>query len=307
MTYHFPEIIDSTILTAFRSCRKKAQYEFFHNLASARKSVHLHFGGAVARAMEVSRHSHFVLGHPAREAEAEGINAGWAFYGNFDYDEGLNDTSLYSRAKNWPSLVQALDGYFKEWPLGSCGLIPYNGKEGIEFSFAIPIPGTQHPTLGGPILYGGRFDLLGEWNSLPTIVDEKTAGSFGESWFKSFDLRNQFLGYTWAARQYGVKVEQVLVRGIAVLMTEIKYLEVLKMYPDYIIDRWYAQLIEDLNAMTQAYEHNKFSYDFADACTSYGGCPYLELCKSRNPKEWFSSMFTERNWNPLRLNPELGD
>lgn len=303
MTYRFPEVIDSTILNAFRSCEKKAQYEFFHNLASPRLSVHLHFGGAVAAGVEAARRSFFLLGRPHAEAVTDALNAAWAYYGNFDFDEGFDEISIFSRAKNYISLLQGLEGYFREWPLGECGLTPYNGREGIEFSFALPIDGTKHPETGDPIVYAGRFDLLGEWQGLPTICDEKTASSFGENWAAQFDLRSQFLGYTWACRTFGIPVEQILVRGIAILKTDIRYLQVIKHYPTYLIDRWHRQTVHDLNRMAAAYETGQFNFNLGDACSSFGGCSFTELCKSRDPKEWFS-MFVERNWSPLRKNPE---
>lgn len=297
----FPDVIDSTILVEFRACQKKASYSFLNKLSPVSKSVDLHFGGAFAKGMEVARKEHFANGRSPSEAANAGINAAWAFYR--DFDTTRSEVSLAKKAKSWPTLLLALDGYFREWPLGSCGLVPHAGHKGIEFTFAIPIPGTIHPDTGSPILYGGRFDLLGEWNGLPSVCDEKTTGYFGEKWAEQWSLRNQFLGYTWASRQYGINVSQVLIRGIAIAKTQISYLQALTTFPDYMLDRWYKQLVKDLNLFAECYKKNDFSFNLGDSCNSYGGCTFMELCKSKNPEEWFS-MFNTRTWNPLQQSPE---
>lgn len=298
----FPSIIDSTQIVAFRACEKRWSYEFLSHLASPQPSVDLHFGGAFARGMEVARKEFFINGRSQDEALCAALNAALEFYGkNFDLQR--TPVSLEKKPKNAGTLLLALDGYFKTWPLGSCGLRPYGGDQGIEFSFAIPIPEALHPDNGDPILYGGRFDLLGEWEGLPTVTDEKTASSFSESWADQFSLRNQFLGYLYAARKFGIPTSQVLVRGIAIQVREIKYLQAVKFFPDYMLERWYEELVETLHRMIAAYQRRRFAYNLGDSCNSYGGCTFMQLCTSRVPEEWFDN-FARRYWNPLDKNPE---
>lgn len=298
--FSFPPVVDSTMLVAFRACEKKAAYEFIHNLAG-RRSTDLHFGGAFARGMEAARKSFFLDGKSQSEAVSAGLNAAWSYYG--DFDSTRTEYDLDKKAKSLSNLLLAIDGYFLQWPLGEDGLEPIDGRNGIEFTFAIPIEGTVHPDTGGPIVYGGRFDLLGRWQTLPTVVDEKTTGSFGPGWAEQWGLRNQFLGYTWAARQYGHEVGQVLIRGIAIQKTDIKFLQAPAFYSDYLIDRWYSQLVIDLNRFADAYRAGRFNFNFGDTCSSYGGCSFTDLCKARTPEEWFSN-FSRRDWHPLAKNPE---
>lgn len=299
--YSFPTVIDSTMLIAGRSCDRKFEWEFVRNMAPPGRSVHLHFGGAVAKGMEAARKSFFIKGRPMPEAEADGLNAAWDYYGNFD--DTRNEFELEKSAKNWKTLLLALEGYFREWPLGQCGLTPLYGNQGIEFSFGIPISGTSHPLTGNPIVYAGRFDMLGEWNGLPTICDEKTTSSFSESWSSQWFLRNQFLGYTWAARQYNIPVQQVIVRGMAIQKREIKYLQALTMVPDFMLSRFERDLRFSINRLIASFREGHFPFNFGDACSSYSGCPYADLCKASNPPDWFH-LYTERNWDPLRMDPE---
>lgn len=299
--YSFPNVLDSTIMVTSKACLRKAQYSFLHSLHSPRKSTDLHFGGAFARAMEVGRKEFFLHGRTQSEATTRAVNAAWDFYG--DFDAGRTESDLKKKPKSLRTLLRAVDGYFKRWPLGDCGLIPYNDNQGIEFTFAIPLPDLTHPDHGGPVLYGGRFDLLGQWNSLPTITDEKTAGSFPDNWISQWGLRYQFLGYVWAARQYGIPVEQILIRGIAIKVDSDDYLDALQIFPDYMISRWYAQLIHDIRRLISAYKSGYFDYDFGDACTSYGGCVYADLCRASSPTSWFDQ-YVYRPWFPTQQNPE---
>lgn len=297
----FPSIIDSTQTVCFRACEKKWEFEHLHHLASTQRSVDLHFGGAFARGMEEARKSFFALGRPHEASVADGINAALDFYGKFD--ETRHEVSLAKKPKNQSTLMLALDGYFRTWPMGQDDLLPWQGDKGIEFTFAIPFPEVLHPDTKDPILYGGRFDMLGSYRTLPTVVDEKTASSFSENWASQWDLRNQFLGYIYGARQFGVPASQVLIRGIAIQKTDIKFLDAFKPVPEYMLVRWREELVETLRRMVAAYERKRFAYNLGDTCNSYGGCTFMELCKSKVPEEWFGN-FSRRYWSPLEKNPE---
>src|SRR5690606_35466144 len=71
-----------------------------------------------------------------------------------------------------------------------------DGVPQVEFSFTNPLHIIQ-PT-GDYIIFAGRFDMLGYWNNLLVILDEKTTMALGESWRKQRALRGQFLGYCCA-------------------------------------------------------------------------------------------------------------
>ena len=159
-----------------------------------------------------------------------------------------------------------------------------------------------HPS-GSPFVYCGRFDMLGTYQDRPCVLDDKTTGSsIGRNWASTWDLRNQFMGYKWACRQCGINVQEVAVRGIAIQKEQIVHAEAIKLYPDELLGRWHEQLRRDLWRIRLAYDEDYFDYNFADACTSYGLCSFLNVCASSNPQNWVNE-FEERNWNPLAKNP----
>ena len=62
------------------------------------------------------------------------------------------------------------------------------------------------------------------------------------------------------------------------------------------------QFCRDLWRIAQCWNEGYFDYNFADACTSYGGCPFMDLCESDHPERWYSQ-FEKRTWSPLQRNP----
>lgn len=289
-----PPVIDSTMLVTWRSCPQKFYLSFCENLAPAGQSVDLLFGGAVARGLEVARKAFFQDNQSARHAQALGVNAALAFYGDFIPPEKKMN-------KSWESLLVTMYAYFDQWPLATDPVRPYKGA--IEFSFCLPIPGAFRPD-GTQWLYAGRFDMFAEIDGMLHIVDDKTTGaSFSFSWSESWALRNQFLGYVWAARQHGFNVSKVLVRGISVLKTKIDFAQALAHFPEHMLQRWLVQTSKDLNTISDQWKDGYFDYNLGDTCTSYGGCPFNTVCSAGEPSEWFS-MFAKRNWDPVRQNPE---
>lgn len=293
--FPFPDIIDSTALVTWRSCNQKGALAHIALLEPRGDNVHLKFGGALAHGLERARKAYYLEGTPAREAENMALNAASDFWGDFPAPtEG---------AKNWGTLLLAIDGYFKQWPLDTDPIKPLGGKSGIEFSFSIAIPEVRRPDNGEPVCYGGRFDLLGEWDGMLCLLDEKTTGKgFGGTWSQGWTLRNQFMMYVWACQQYGYRIDKVFIRGISVQKTKIDFAPAIATFGPHLIERAYKQVVIDLQTMVNQWKANYFSYNFGDTCTAFGGCPYYDVCAAQFPEEWYS-MFGRRTWSPLKQDP----
>jgi hypothetical protein len=151
-------------------------------------------------------------------------------------------------------------------------------------------------------LYSGRFDLLGQRNGRPIPRDEKTTKGIGPYWADQWALRNQFIGYVWACQQCGLDVQEVAVRGIAILVNDIKLVEHIQPYSAALIAKWHEQLRLDLWKIRRAWDAGYFDYNFADACTQYGSCAFMTPCGSATPESWLNN-YEVRRWNPLLKNP----
>lgn len=303
----FPSAIDNTMREAFFACPTKWWRSFAQNLAPIQPSVHLHAGAAFASGLEVTRKTYYANGRASpEEALYAGTKALVAAYGNFIPPEtGSGAVKTCSR------MVEALEAYFDRFPLTTETLVPdltINGPT-VEFTFSIPLPGYTNPDTGDPILYAGRFDMLAKRGGSYYIVDEKTTTSLGVTWASQWDLASQLSGYCWAARQYGFPVVGAVIRGVGLLKTETKFIEVPVFRPEFQIDRWYEQLQRDISRMIAQYiefKQDSVPFDMAlgHSCSNYGGCPFRILCQSNEPDNWIDGRYTVRTWDPLHKGGE---
>jgi hypothetical protein len=195
----------------------------------------------------------------------------------------------------------ALEYYFDHYPLGDDGADPAtfaDGSRGIEFSFAVPLP-LLHPQTGAPILYTGRADMLCDYAGSLYVEDDKTTSQLGASWSRSWEMRSQFTGYCWASQQYGIKPAGVLVRGVSILKTKYDTMQVLTYRPQWEIDRWYGQLLRDVERMISSWREGYWDFNMDNACMEYGGCQFVQICKNKDPTPWLGMYFEQRVWDPL--------
>lgn len=289
----FPVAIDSTTIAAFRSCPQRAFRQYFEHWKPAAESVHLVAGGAFAAGIETARRMFFEEERPTEECVAAGLRALIERYGDFECPP--------DSAKSLERTAGALEFYFENYSLGKDGAHPIlhgQGRRGIEFSFACPLP-INHPVTGEPIIYTGRADMIAEAYNGIYVFDEKTTSSLGASWAKQWDLRSQFTGYCWAARESGLKPAGVCVRGISILKTKYDTAQILTHRSEYEIERWLDQTCRDITRMIECWKSGYWDYNLDHACTEYGGCAFMQVCKSANPLAWLDTYFIKRVWDPL--------
>lgn len=294
-----PLVLDSTIVGTFRACERKAHFEYLEHLAPSTVSVDLHAGAAIASGLETlyttvyHRGLSFTAGLGAME------HAFLTAWGDFKIPE-WKDT-----AKTPERCIDALHSYARQYHPPTDHIAPYPGVEkSYEWSFGIPLTKETtgldfplHPS-GDPFIYAGRFDALGLYLGLPVVRDDKTAGSAGKNWDDSWRLRAQFMGYCWAMQHLGIPIECVIVRGIIIQKTQIQHRESEKRFPRHLINDWLCWLYTNVTRMTIAYSSGHWQPSFGTECTSYGGCPFTDLCVSPNPERWKAD-FARREWNPL--------
>jgi len=289
----FPMAIDSTMLGTFRSCPQKMFRQYVEHWKPKSDSVHLIAGGAFATGIEAARVAFYQQGADPDDAVGQGLAALLAHYGDFECPP--------ESAKSPERTAGALEFYFDNYPLGTDSAIPLtfsDGRRGIEFSFAEPLP-IAHPVTGDPILYTGRSDMLASFAGGTFVFDEKTASSLGPSWGRQWDMRSQFTGYCWSAGKVGIPVQGVIVRGVSILKTKYETQQAITYRSPYEIDRWLKQTVRDIERMIQCWEAGWWDYSLDHACTEYGGCSLVNVCKSSDPETWLPMYFEPKVWDPL--------
>lgn len=289
----FPTVIDSTMLAAFRSCPQKFFRTYVEDWKPTVESVHLVAGKAFAAGLEAARRAFYEQNFSEHESIASGLMALLESYGDFECPP--------DSAKSCERTAGALEYYFSQFPLANATATPYvftSGRRAIEFSFAEPFD-VYHPVTGDPIIYCGRADMIADFAGSIYVVDEKTTKSLGSQWINQWEMRSQFTGYCWAAKRLGLDVAGVLVRGISILKTKYDRAEVPTNRAQWEIDRWIIQTQRDIERMKRCWSETVWDYNLDHACSEYGGCPYVTVCKSQEPYRWLPMYFEKRKWNPL--------
>lgn len=307
----FPRVIDATMRSDWLKCPHAFFRRHVCGLARPRVNVHLHFGGAIARGLEVARRTY----HSTRDTSDALHNACEAiihFWGDFLPPEAPTRTEAN---KTLSAALATIQAYFREWPLDDdpIQIHVHDGKPCVEWSGALPIPGSRHPDTGEPLLYAGRFDMIGDYQHSVWGLDDKTTSidPNNDYWRAQWKLRSQFTGYCWLAKEWQLPLKGFIVRGIGVQKTDIKLGWALAPRPPWMVDAWLAQLRDDVAAMCAQYhaliwdappEHKQlghpFRQSFDNACADFGGCSFLDLCASEHPDDWLDT-YEVRRWNPL--------
>lgn len=314
----FPDILDSTLLAAYKSCPRKFWLEYVSHWKAKEPSVHLHAGSAFAKGLEVARNCFYsgIAETPVQEtlldnswrlvwkkeacppgdgplAEALGMGGLLAYYGDFQCPE--------DSAKSATRMAGALEFYFDNYPLGQDGANPItlaNGRRGIEISFAEPLD-LLHPETGNPLLYCGRLDMAAEYAGGVFGEDDKTTSSLGASWSKQWDLRSQFTGYCWGLKRVGIPLNGFLVRGVSILKTKYDTQQAVTYRASWQIEEWYEAMTATVRDMLRDWESKYWRKVLDHACTDFGGCGFRQVCLSQEPQNWLDTYFVRRAWNPL--------
>lgn len=296
------------MLASFDSCAQKFFNEYILCLASTGISPDLHAGGAFAHGLHFAREAFYEKGKSRTEAAVIAVRAFILYWGDYEAPDNT--------PKDFVNTCCALLDYFEEYPFEHDPIQPImlaNGKAAIEFTFALATQ-VMHPTTGQPIIYGGRCDMLGLYNSMGAVIDEKTTKAMGPKWAQSWGMRGQFIGYVFAAQQYGHDISTAVVRGIAIQKTQYKHMQVIESYSRWQVERWWREVHVKLDRMVSLYKdmqsydpkladlHAAWPYSYGDACSSYSGCPYLHLCTVEDPTQWYGD-YSRRVWNPLEKDP----
>jgi len=285
--------------TAWDACQRKFLLAHIYNLRKSDPSMHLVFGGAFAKGLEVARLEYYAHGN-----RDKANYLGKACIAAIEEWATELDDPLIDEAKSLPNCLGALLYYFEIYPFEQDWLAPLkygDGEASVEFTFALPLQYKHYN--GDPVLYTGRFDMLAEFQKAPAVEDDKTATQLGKSWVEGWDLDSQITGYVWAARQSGIMTSTAIIRGVSILKYSFGHAQAIQHRTDWHIDNWHRVLHENLEGMFDKFDMgpDHFTPSYGQACKAYGGCPYRELCDKKNWEDWIEPEFHHYVWDPLHI------
>lgn len=290
---YFPEVFDSSMVATLKSCPQLFKKIYIDQWKSKAERVDLRAGKAFAAGIERARRVFYEEGGTADDAQTQGVIELLRVYGDFVCPE--------DNPKSAERTAGALGHYLIHFPLShrtSYPILLPGGKRAIELSFVQPLA-INHPITGQPILYCGRLDAV-----LATLgdtfgCDEKTTKSLGPTWPNQWQLRAQLIGYKWGLRQFNIRVAGMVVRGISILKTKYDHAEAINYYPDWMVDRWEAELLEWIEEGIRWWKAKRYRYNMDQSCSQYGGCGFIKVCTSQNEMNWLPMAFERRHWNPI--------
>lgn len=294
----FPLCWDNTMRSSFVECPQKAFWQYFqHFKGGGEISTDLHAGKAFAAGLETARREFYDNDKDEATAFAIGLDTLCDEYGDFI-------PPPHKMTKSLDRLIQAFAYYRQAFPLETDPVQPFRKKDGssmVEFSFALPIEPEilRHPETDEPLIYTGRADMIATYAGALSVYDDKTTSQLGPKWGNQWNRRAQFTGYTWAAQAYNIPVTQVIVRGIAILKTEINHAQAITSRLPHHVGEWHYQLIRDLQRAIQCWKDNYFDVNLSDACGAYGGCMFQQPCMAKDPQPWLETNFIRKVWDPL--------
>ena len=295
-----PNTIDSTMLADFDACKHKYWERFIVGLVPMHASPHLIFGGALAAGLAAARQSFYIAREPRERAEARGLKALIAKWGDFPTEVS---GTLSEELKTLTRCVDSYIRYLDQYPLGQDPAVPIPfqraDKQGIETPFCLPIPGAPHPR-GGLWHYTGRLDMFCRYRGARLVTDEKTGTKAGDTWPEKWDMRGQFIGYTWAAQQLGVKADGVLVRGVIIRKYDTtEFPHVVKTYAPWEVEEWLEGVREQVAEIERRWDNRRWRKSRGNACTAFNrACEYTPLCKSRD-EALYHTHYRHERWDPL--------
>lgn len=284
------EAYDYSMLSAFRKCQQRFQYQHETNWQPVQRSPDLHAGGAVAAGLQVMRETFYLQDGTVGESIDEGRRAAVEYWGEF---ESIKANKTLER------VLQALVHYAQTYPL-SHSIMPLfvNGKPGIELNLQLPL--NESTVFTGNIDFA-YFDPTD--TSKIFVIDDKTTSSLGDTWKFKWPLHGQLIGYSALLRTCGVRgTIATAVRGICMLKTKCTIETVhIPPYSDWLLRRWLEQTELTIAQIKECRRTGKWNYvmDGQGVCGDFGGCIYAQACLEQEPFKWLPTFCERRKWDPV--------
>ena len=281
---------DYTKLSDFMICQRRGYFAHVRDWQPEVPSAAIVFGACWHRAMES------IYKNPKDKASEMIERAGTAFVSEWRL-YGLDEESWHPRSVSRG--LELLEAYVEHY------------REEIERTIVLAVERPFQVLLEeeGPT-YHGRLDAVVRLPQTEGIyvLEHKTASSISGSWREQFSPNVQIDGYCHAARSlWGPDVRGVLVNGVAVLKTKVEFSRVPVMRQLEQLEAWRWEVLDYINLIEWEYhrflefQREEGTAEFmrafpknTTACTHYGGCRYLDICKAypnpevlREPPEGF--------------------
>ena len=297
---------DATSLSSFLACPTRYYYSIVLGLQPQARSVHLTFGGAYQRALELYDRRR-LAGDSHREATLCALELGYREGATLPLDKRPADLPVTeptppAEVKRRDMLVKAIVDHCEQYaddPLHTVALA--DGTPAVEHSFRFD-SGIDLEWNGTPIEFSGHFDRVvthgdgGSWY----ILDHKTTKRAVDDGYKTkFELSTQMMHYAFSGSvvlpqaPVGVIIDTVTLLADAVRTTRFPI-----RYTKARLTEYYQDIRAMLPAAGEAVAAKRWPRN-RESCML---CDFKRLCRvdpSIRP-HIAATEFTRRMWDPAK-------
>ena len=279
-------------LAIIQECLRKANYRLLNKYVNESDSDAQVFGKAIHKGLE----SWYMLPEQNRQLTDAELKMVDSLIG------GLTPESIYPTAldsiyefikaaepihflgdddkRSIASGIKILKNYFKHY--AEDGLEVLRDSKG-EAYIEKQVEGVLHEDDKMIIIFHGQIDLIlrNKISGQIHYSDHKTTAALGKEFYNRINPNHQYTGYVWAGNTFlGVESNSFMVNGIQVAKTKSEFARQFTTIDEDMIHEMTMAYIEAGQRFINAIERNEFSMSSPNACSSYGGCPYLDICQS---------------------------
>ena len=323
--------IDNTSLEVFNTCPRSAEYRLVEARVPHPSSA-LIFGAAIHAGLEVWYKSFEDQQRLGETLQRHALHAALITYEN----ESKNVAPIYLEGE-WRSADRACDTlsrYFKHYYLNDVDgiVLDKDGRPCVERAFSAPlaiIPFNkelpqecfyeQHKEKTAfvrnvHVYWTGRIDLVVKDQGNTWVMDHKTTSMLGPSFWDTFTISSQMLGYCWAAEKVlldgpvrGLLLNAIVGRKLTKTGVGTEFHRKHYYYTQDQIEDWKTNTIALVSMFLGSLKAGFFPQSTAWCVGKYGKCRYHDVCSlpsNQRHSLLHSDQFTHNTWSPLNNNDE---
>lgn len=267
-------VIDWSMASAFQTCERKFFWRYVLDLQGKRKATALLLGAAVHKGLEVY--------YSSKKDETKALMA----YFQYAKQIGLSETVEEARAFDEDEKGRSIE-------LGALILVDYFEYYEMDTISVLETEiGVSIILIPGKLVYAGKIDGICEYGNQIYVLEHKTTGSLGYSFYDRLGLSAQISGYAAGINTItdykckGAVVNALVTTGVLQYPKGLSRYEAMgKRFGRLPVTRTPAELDRDMNNMTRiglriihSLQENEFLMNTSSCCDFNRVCEYQQIC-----------------------------
>lgn len=158
------------------------------------------------------------------------------------------------------------------------------------------------------IVWTGMIDLIAHQTSHNWIIDHKTTSIEGPSYYDSFNMSQQFIGYIRSARKltnlpiHGAMLNVLVGRKPTKTGVSLDFQRRPYVYSEHLVAEWQDDVLSLIEDFIERLKSGYFPKRTLWCTNKFGTCPFMDVCTLPDEHRELmlnTSKYTTYTWNPL--------